>query len=249
MPVLNQDGSQQNDAQGEGQNQKTSYLDVLVQKRGENFKDPELMAKTILNGDEHIFDLENQIKESKEELSKESYSKMLLDRIEKGSYQGNEPNGNGVNTEDTTQYTNEDLSRLIDDTLAKRQTEAEAKANLAKADQELVKTFGSEQDAEQALNKRAEELSLPRDSLVEMASKSPEAFAALMGTPAKGNSNSGVEKASINTEAFMNSNSSERNAAYYSKLRKDNPALFRSPKIQMQREQDAARLGADFWST
>jgi hypothetical protein len=49
-----------------------SYLQKLVETRGDNWKDPEVLAKGKLEADEHIKNLETQLTQMREDLSTEA---------------------------------------------------------------------------------------------------------------------------------------------------------------------------------
>ena len=51
---------------------------------------------------------------------------------------------------------------------------------------------------------------------------------------------------SINTEGVNMQSSTERNWAYYQKLRRENRNLYYTPKIQRQLMEDKGRLGDKF---
>jgi hypothetical protein len=56
-----------------------SFVAKLVETRGENWSDPEMIAKGKIEADNHIAELERQIAEMREDLSKQDYSKSLLE--------------------------------------------------------------------------------------------------------------------------------------------------------------------------
>ena len=61
---------------------KESYLQKPVETRGDNWKDPEVLAKGKLEADEHIKNLETQLTQMREDLSKQDYAAQLLQQLE-----------------------------------------------------------------------------------------------------------------------------------------------------------------------
>ena len=56
-----------------------SYVTKLAEAKGDNWKDPEVLAKGKIEADSHIEQLERQLSEMKEDLGKQDYAKQLLE--------------------------------------------------------------------------------------------------------------------------------------------------------------------------
>ena len=64
---------QNNETQAQETPSQESFLDKLVQAKGENWKDPEVLAKGKLEADGYIKNLEDQLSQMREDLKKQEY--------------------------------------------------------------------------------------------------------------------------------------------------------------------------------
>lgn len=231
------------------QTQTESFVEKLVAARGPQWKDPEVIAKGKLEADTYVASLENQIKELREDLSKQDYSKSLLDALQNKATPSTTvavaPNTNNSGTEpaDTKPAVSEDiLKRLVEETITKKElerTEAENKRIVA---DKLVKDYGT--NADEVVNKKAQSLGINPARLQELAAESPSAFFALVGE--KDKPYVPMVTGTINTSSASQQTTSDRNWAYYQNLRKSNKTLYYEPKTQRQMMDDRVRLGDKF---
>lgn len=234
--------------------QQESYLAKLIAAKGENWKDPEVLAKGKLEADGYIKNLEEQLAQMREDIQKQDYAKSLLEELQSKAASptnakpamANNTNNGGTSTDGNTQpQVSEDiLKSLVEQTLTKREQESSVKQNLALVDQELEKTYGTEAPA--AVQKKAQELGLTVKHLQEIAAESPTAFFNLIGEPKK--AFQPVVQGTVRTEGFNMSASTERNFDYYQKLRRENKSIYYTPKVQKQMMDDASRLGGKWKS-
>jgi hypothetical protein len=115
--------------------------------------------------------------------------------------------------------------------------------NIAETTRVMQERFGA--DAGRELDKRSQDLGINKSDLEELAAKSPTAFLRLIGEAPMAQTNA-TPNSSTNT-AVLTSNSGKRDWAYYSKLRKENPKMYRQSSIQNQMESDYAQMGETFW--
>lgn len=228
-----------------------SFVAKLVEAKGENWKDPEVLAKGKLESDRYISELEAQLNQLREDLKKEDYAEKILQEIRNKATDTNTvnqslPNNDTVGTaqDDTPQssLSEEDLKSLVEKTLTEREMQSTVTQNLKVVDEELVKQYGTE--AQKTVAKKAEELGISLDRMKEIASESPTAFFALIGEGKK-NFNPMVNS-SVRTEGVNLQPSTERDWNYYQKLRRENRDLYYTPKVQQQLMQDKLRLGEKF---
>ena len=227
-----------------------SFLSKLVEAKGENWKDPEVLAKGKIEADGYIQTLEGQLTQMREDLKKKEYQDEVLEQLQKKATESTAvnngvPNNNNSNTEGentTRNLSEEDLKSLVEQTLNQREADAVTKTNLQRVDEELDKTFGT--NAEEVVKKKAEELGMSMDRLSEIASESPNAFFTLIGEP-KPTFNPMVN-GSVRTEGVNMQVSTDRNWQFYQKLRRENPNQYYEPKMQQQLLQDKMRLGDNF---
>tara|TARA_R110002020_G_scaffold355260_1_gene567973 strand:- start:1551 stop:2324 length:774 start_codon:yes stop_codon:yes gene_type:complete len=227
-----------------------SYVTKLAEAKGDNWKDPEVLAKGKIEADSHIEQLERQLSEMKEDLGKQDYAKQLLDELQNkaadpttaNTAMPNNDNGDTVQENTNSNVSEADLKSLVEKTLSERDRESEIKQNLSLVDQELESSFGTE--ALNRVKEKSKELGISMQRLQEVASESPNAFFSLIGEPKK--DFKPMVQGSVRTDSVNMQSSSERNWKYYQNLRRENRNLYYSSKIQQQILQDKQRLGEQF---
>lgn len=228
-----------------------SFLAKIVETKGEQWRDPEVLAKGKLESDKFIEELQNQVKELREELGKQDYSKELLSQLQNKAASSTSANtatsNNNMNGVTATGQTNaalseDDLKRLVESTLTQREKDNTAKQNLSLVEQELSKRFGTE--AQSTVVKKAEELGISMNRMAELAQESPTAFMALLGekttTPR-------VAMGSIRTESVNMQAPATRNFEYYNKLRRENRKQYFASETRQQMMKDREALGDKFY--
>ena len=229
---------------------QTSFLDKLVETKGENWRDPETLAKGKLEADGYIKNLEDQLVQMREDMKKQDYQADLLAQLQNKATEtttvnnGESNNNNGsIDTQNTTGVVDEDtLKSLVEKTLTQREKNSTVQQNLSQVDKELESSFGTEAAA--TVQKKAEELGMSMDRLRDIASESPSAFFTLIGQPEK--TFSPMVQGSVRTEGVNMQASADRNWSYYQNLRRENPNEYYSPKIQQQLIQDKMKMGDKF---
>jgi len=241
--------NQNNENQEQATPVQESFLDKLVQAKGENWRDPETLAKGKLEADGYIKNLEDQLANMREDMKKQDYQSEILTQLqnkatETSAVNPEVPNDNtSVNTQNTTGAVNEeDLKSLVEKTLNQRELQAKVQTNLELVDKELEGSFGTEAKAQ--IEKKATELGMSIDRLREIAAESPNAFFALIGENKR--PVDPMVSGSVRTEGVSMQPSTERNFDYYQKLRRENRNLYYSAKTQQQMFEDKARLGDKF---
>ena len=240
----------QTKGQDGNQNQQTQtqedWLAKIVEVKGEAFKDPQVLAKSKLESDNYIKQLESQLTDLRTELSKEDAAKKLLAELQS---RRQDPNANSVpkqgetNPSDTKPVLSEDeIQRLVEEALSKRETTQTAQQNAKMVQDQLTQKYGTEAKAH--VEKKARELGMSFERLSNLAAESPTAFMTLIGEP-KTEFKAPVT-GTINTAAGNFNNPTERDWAYYQNLRRTDKTLYFNPKTQQQMMQDKMRLGDRF---
>ena len=225
--------------EGDSDNQ-SDWLSKVVEAKGEKFKDPQVLAKSKLEADEHIKNLETQLAEIRDELKKQDFSAQLLDKLKnKDTPQQPAPS-------DTKPEVSEELLKtLVEKTLTDREKANTSAQNQRVVVETLAQKYGTEAKAHVAT--KARELGMTVERLEELAAESPNAFFALIGEPRK--EFTPVIKGSVNTQSVTMQAPVERDWSYYQKLRKENKHLYYNPSTQQQMFKDKARLGERFGNT
>jgi DNA polymerase III alpha subunit (gram-positive type) len=229
--------------------QDGSYLQKIVEAKGDNWKDPEVLAKGKLEADGYIKNLEDQLSQMREDLKKQEYKNEVLDQLQTKAAETtaatNEVPNNNSSTKDqntTANFSEEDLKSLVEKTLGQRELEAKVQGNLQLVDKELEGSFGTEAKAQ--IEKKATELGMSIERLRDIAAESPNAFFALIGENKR--PVSPMVAGSVRTEGVNMQSSTERDFNYYQKLRRENRNLYYSAKTQQQMFEDKSRLGDKF---
>lgn len=232
------------------QNQNEDWLNKVVAEKGEQWADPQVLAKGYANAQEYIKHIEQQNKELNEDLSKKSYVEELLAELrkEKGTPPAGAPskdNGSTEPSDQTGQQVSEDaLKGLIEQTLTQREQQNTAAQNLETVDQKLKELFGTE--VNRVVDERAKHLGMSKERMKEIASESPTAFLTLIGEAAVKQPNP-MKTGSVNTSAdAFNQTSGEKNWAYYQKMRREDPHRYRTPQVQREMFEQKLKLGERF---
>ena len=224
---------------------ETSYQEHFIQQvvteKGEQWSDPQTLAKGYVHAQKRIKELEEIASQSQ----KQDFAKELLEQLRQAPSRETAeavPNTPTSGEENTTPSP-EDIQSLIETKLTEREKTLSIQQNLSQADKLLEEAFGTEANA--TVTSKAKELGLTKERLTEIAGESPSAFMALMGeAPAK---QTNTANTSSKNTASLDIKSGERNKEYYSELRRKNPTLYMQPETQRQMLEDAERMGSAFY--
>jgi len=133
-----------------------------------------------------------------------------------------------------------DVQTLVEQTVTAREQNRTANENVAEANSNVVKFFGTMEKAQAAVQAKAQELGVPMSMMKEVAAKSPTAFYNLLGV-AKTSSNAGTGgfiegsvKTGVKVVAPSGDHPVEGSKAYFEKIRKEQPKVYSTPRIQQQ---------------
>ena len=230
---------------------QASYLQKLVETRGENWKDPEVLAKGKMEADAYIKNLEDQLSQMRDDLGKQDYAAKLLQQLEgrASASTTDKPLESNTNTSGTVTegHTNlavseNDLKSLVEKTLTERELQATANQNVSAVDSKLQDMYGTE--ASNVLLNKSKELGISLERMQNLASESPSAFFTLLGE--KQESFKPMTQGSVRTDGVAMQSSAQRDWSYYQKLRRENRNEYYSPKVQQQLMEDKMRMGDKF---
>lgn len=228
-----------------------SFVDQLVAAKGDQFRDPEAMAKSLLSADPHIKKLEAENATYREAQQKEAFAESLLEELRKTqtptSGEVVKPESTGGDEGATTPTNPEDIKKLVEEAISLKEQESTVAQNVAEADRLMVERFGDQAGSE--LGKKAEELGVSKEYMLEVAQKSPNAFMRLMGDAPAQQTNSSTE-GSVNTSALQVSNSNGKKSwSYYKELMRKDEKTYRSREVQAQLNKDIAEQGDAFFQS
>lgn len=210
--------------------QEANFLEELVSKKGERFRDPNEIAKKALHADEYI----EKLKEENVRLKAyEDFIEGLKKDPKAGLAQLSKPEETPEpkpKPKENTTPEEGDIESRLEALLSKKEQEKRVKDNLTKAEDVLYQTYGDK--AKEVVASKAEELGLSVKKLAEMASESPAAFLRLVG--AKDSDQKQVRQyipSTMNTEGTARR---PTGAAYYQDQLDKNPKLAYDPKFMMK---------------
>lgn len=248
---VTEQGSQTEQVLGDNQPQ-SSFLNKLVETKGEHWRDPETLAKGKLEADSYINDLEKQLEQMRADLGKQDYAKTLLEQLQNkaanttnvnSEVQSNNNNSGAETDGNTSREVSEDtLKSLVEKTLTERERNNTVKQNLDAVNRQLEEKFGTE--AKSQIDRKSRELGISVQRMQEIASESPNAFFMLIGEQTR--TSQPMVSGSIRTEGVNMQRSEERNWAWYQNLRRTNKTEYYSPRVQQQILEDRRRLGDKF---
>jgi len=228
------------------------FVKRIVQDKGDQWSDPQVLAKGYVMAQDHIKNLEEQTASMREDLGKKTYAEDLIKqlRMERQPPITEPPVASqptdGTNTGDTPSALSEEkLKSLITETLTFREQENTEQQNLKATSSKLTELFGTEVDKEVA--KRAELVGMTKEQLQKIAAESPNAFFKLLGEEVKQESNP-TRQGTLNTVTGFDHQTSTRDFKYYQALRRTNSKEYYSPKNQNLMLADRKELGDRFFS-
>jgi hypothetical protein len=225
-----------------------NYVEELVGE-SKKFKTVEELARGKYEADQFIERLKQEQAALRDELNSrkrlEEVADLLSSQQKNQSTEGPPPardDGDKGNT-----LTPEQLEKMFDERLSKREQQQVRTNNINTVKQKLTETFG--QNFAAKLEQEAQSLGVTKEYLTNLAAESPSAFYRLVGLDAqKPQSNTySPLPSSVNQAAFAPNVTGERTQTFYEKIKKDDPRTYWSPKVQNEMHRDAQRLGAKFF--
>ncbi len=213
---------------------------------GKKYSSVEDLAKSAMYSQDHIKSLERERDQLREDVDKNNSLDSILDRIssqqETSTTQETPSEKSQLKSEDITSLINDQVQSLFE----KQQLQSLADSNKGKVNDSLMQKYGSK--ASDVLEAKAKEVGLSVEQIGKIAETSPEAVLAYFANTPVPQSVPRME-GSFNTETSdgVSNNVKTGTSAYYSKLRKDDPKLYYSNKIQFEMVNKAKELGDSFY--
>lgn len=221
------------------QTPQANPLDELVGP-GKKFATVDELAKSYTHGQNHISTLEAEAAQWREGLQSQ------VEAQRQQALQNPPPASSNVQREDET-----NLDDRIRNAIEETRQQEKLTNNVNDVSTKLVSVYGDPQKANQAMQLKAAELDMSIEDLMEQAAKSPKAFFALVGLNDVARQ-APAPRGNVNPAALNTLNPSGQAAAgtygYYEQLRKENPRLYNSPKIQLQMHKEAMEKGEAFFA-
>jgi len=244
--------NESNTSTDQGDNQTKDFIAQVVEKKGDHWNDPNEIAKGYLSSQEYIAELQKKLDELEKKAGQNDFAQEVLQRLEKTqqpptSGEVSQVNSGGTDDGNQSEVSVDKIKELVVNTLTEQEAQRTAAQNLQEADRQLTEAFGTEAQAK--VEEARQKLGMSKERLQQLASESPTAFLTLIGAPAPKQTNS-TTTSSVNTASGFEQGSGTKNWAYYTKMRKENPKLYRSAKVQQEIMDQRMKLGAEaFYKT
>jgi len=217
----------------------------------EKYKDPQGIAKALLEKDRFIAQLKGENAELRTEVVTRGKVDDALDRL-LASKPNTPKDPSGTNPQDVngdgtskTGLTEDDVQRI----LSAEREKLVSEQNMEKTKALLKEAYGAEYP--RVLVQKAKELGESAEFFNALARKNPAAVVAILGAPVKKKEEGSLLPPNgLNTsgDTLSKPDGSVRNYAYYSQLKQKDPKAYWSPGVQNQMHKDAIKLGPNFYS-
>lgn len=222
---------------------QTSFVDQLVEtKSNEKFRDPEFLAKTKLDSDKYV----NELQEKVQSLESTVANLRSQEEIEKAIEEKAKAIAEMTKPTEPAPQANpeaEDIESLVDQAVTRREQQAREVANKAEVDSFLREKFGTAENAVAALAT----LGLDTETLKTLSVQNPQAVKLLFNganVPTKQPVTS-----EVNSQSLVSTQTEVKNNSYYEKLRKEDPKKYWSKSVQIELHDSASKLGSAFFQT
>jgi hypothetical protein len=209
-------------------------LESLVGE-GKKYATAEDLAKSRIAADEHIARIEQENAEYRAAIQRDIQARQeqtLNTPPVNSPDQGNPP---------TQRDNQEDLAERIREITRQDRESEKTRNNIETVTSKLVDTFGSEEAANRAVKDKARELGVSLDFLMASAAASPVAFYKQMDLDSQART-AAAPRGTVNTAALQHQNPNGPKVgtyAFYESIRKSDPKLYNSPKVQLEMHKQA----------
>lgn len=205
------------------------YYEELVGP-GKKYADQKAFARSRVEADQHIARLEDEQKRLRQELTTRLDYETFLDQLKKTPVAPPVVTPPVEPPRELTGLRTEDIERLLEQKLQQREQERTAEQNLNTVDAKLNQVYGP--NYAQHLRHQAAELGVTEAFIKNVAAANPKALYRLLGIEEKTNRDNLFQAPPKNEFSPFKPTTTKRGDSYYEEIRKRDPNLFFSPKIQ-----------------
>jgi len=227
-------------------------LETLVGE-GRKYATVEELAKAYDHADKTIADRNRELALMREELNARLDAEELFKRLEPRE-PNHEPRESPLKdlqppVEEPKIDKDVDLAERIREELARAEKERIARTNLDVVQNRLIEAYGDQAKANEVIRAKAAELGIPLKLLEDVAAQSPKAFFAQLGLENTSNQSTPAPRSDVNPRAIDGPSGRVKEGTwrYFEEIRKTDPRLYFSPRIQNQLHKKAHELGDAFY--
>lgn len=213
------------------------------------YKTAQEAARAIVEKDRHIDNIQNELAGMRQELNTRVTLEEFMDKMASQQDRPNpaQPANGGSEIDPPAGSVDEtSVAKMIEDRLATAREQDRQKANLDFVRVELEAAFGK--GYANRLQAIAKELGVGTKFLNDLAAKAPKAFLELV-LKQKSDIAPGITPPQNAINAPFPSQGQKRNWQFYEKIRKENPRLYWTPKVQNELHKMAQEQGSTFFAT
>lgn len=233
-----------------------NYYEELVGD-DKKYKDDAALARSKVEGDNHISQLERELRGIRDELKSRVDMETLVTELKELSTKDVTLEDDPSNVENQTQQetvkteqTPEQIEQLVNSLVEKREETNLLKRNLSEVTEKLSTLWGT--NAEKAWIELREELNMSETELRDFASNKPQAVLKLAGTSeqkAQVADDSLFSTGNIQSTSFANVNTGVKNFAYYERIRKSDPVKYWEKEMQKEIHAEAIKQQESFYAS
>lgn len=212
----------------------------------EKYKDPLGIAKSLVEKDRFIKQLQRENGEVRADLASRISVEEKVDRLLQGNTTPpipplETPSGGQQSEKPTSGLSLEDVEKLLD----KKKQETVAEQNLLQTRRELEKAYGP--DWAKTVQAKAKEIGESVEFMTELAKSKPQVLLRLLGEKTPSPQASPSFSGQNTTSNILGSGTQQRTMSYYNKLKAQDLVKYNSPAIQNQMHKDALNLREAFF--
>ncbi len=245
---------------------KTSLTDTIDPEKNyheelvgddKKYKDDKALARSKVEGDQHISQLERELSGIRDELKSRIDMETLVTELKELSTQDVKPVEDPSNLENQTlnepaktEQTPEQIEQLVDALVTKREDTNRLQRNLSEVTEKLATLWGDK--SEESWIKLRDELNMSEQELRDFASNKPAAILKLAGNvePKPDPKNDSLfSTGNVQSTSFVNTNTGVRNMAYFDQIKRSDPKKYWSKEIQVEMHKEAQQQQEDFYAS
>lgn len=144
----------------------------------------------------------------------------------------------------------EDLAKLVREVAQQDREQDRISRNVTEVAEELIRIFGDESKANQAVTTKARELGVSVEFLQSVAAQSPKAFFAQVGVTQSPVGSPGPSTGSVNLPvSHLAEKDKPGTYSFYQKMLKEDPKTYFKPQTQIQMQKDGLKFGPGWTET
>lgn len=215
---------------------------------GKKFKDDLALARAKVESDYFIESLKRENAELRLEVQSRAKLEDIVNNLQRQPERREEPLQHAPVTEPQKAWTDGDLDAALEKKLSERETSRRKEDNVRAAQQKLSEVFGA--GYVEVLREKAAEIGVDPKWFNNLAAENPKALLKLVGAENTApRVNDLFTPPPVGNNAGFKPSVTQRDKAFYDKMKKENSALYWHKDTQVAMHKDAMQLGERFFVT